>query len=322
MSFICKVDPYKLDAGVSIVSVDYEVATDSKMENIIRFSYNDTVNLRSIVFDYELEKGRTYYGRTRALLSTGPLDYGPISEFTYNPETNAEFMLTTPSPINTPTISTIFWTTEHPTSCFTLHATGFEVIGNSKLTKSVWEITDVMSGKTVTTLTTNTNLTSLFVDIELNPETQYRISLTYFADNDSASKTASLIITTGKQLTAEHIQGVSTVSDTIILKTTEQLPNSKHEWYLLDDNSNILNPEDTRESAVSSFTVDHTLLKTGSLYLLQTREINVLNPDAKYEYMAFKTNNSATYGLPGSFPYKLGYGSTTGSDLAVDNDSE
>lgn len=328
MALICSIKPHVLPDGVSIVSSSFEVATDPHMVDIILFSYNDTVNKEAIVFDFEPESGRSYYGRVSSILTTGPLSPGPIVELKYSRDNNG-MVLTTPSPVNTPLLTTKFWKTEHPPSCFTIEASGYEVIGNSTLSNVQWTITDILTGDVVHTYfdTLGTGVYGetprLYVDVMLDHNRQYQIDAIFTGDNDSASCRGSIIISTsGRIVNSRNVGAVSTSEDTTIIKDSSTFIQAQHEWYLLDEDSVRLNPAGTELSNVSSFTIDHTLLEKGKTYVLQSREVSDKNPHSKYEYLIFRTTPETTFGLPGEFPYKLGIGSTETVDLDIESDKE
>lgn len=319
---ICKISTFNLNPAVTIVNASYEVALDKEMTNLIASSYQDDVHTKSIIFDIIPEKGRTYYSRVSATLSSGPTEWGPVSEFVYDSQT-VTLYLKTPSVISTPILSTIFQRTEHPNTCFTVKATNYNAIGDSQQRYAYWSIIDVLTGEVITHKRTDVELDSFFVDINLDYNRIYNINCMFEGDNDDFSERGSLTIITGGELIRNFsLSVVSTVEDFTLFKDTLSKPNSIHEWRLYDEDSNILTTASEEESTVSSFNIRAAVLEKGKTYLLRGRIREPLDLSKRWKYFTFRTESDLNYGLPKPFPYKLGDGGELTSEITIETDKE
>jgi len=314
--------PSGIPQGDTIINTSYEVARDPEMKDIFLHSYNDTENKMFIVFDYEVKNGEVYYSRIKCQLESGPTDWGPIKRNVYN-ESVDKVYLTLPSPVNTPLLTTNFWETEHPHSVFVINSSPYETLGNSRIVKALWSITDLETGKVVARYEKLDNFYKFYVTEILEFNRQYKISCIYLGDNDNASREGSLIITTGDSLTLSK-RGLMINSKTpnVIVRDTYTEAESFHEWYILDKYGKVVNPEDTRLSSVASFTIPENLLRQSESYIVQTREAGDNVEDARFAYMVIRTSSNAVYGLPAPFPYKLGQGASGTSDIDLETDKE
>jgi hypothetical protein len=336
---ICKLTRFKLSPGETIINTSYEVSTNKDMTELLAFDYQNSVNKYSIIFDIVPEKGRTYYSRVAVTLNTGPTEWGPITEFTYKGD-DVSLYHTLPSVISTPVLSTSFWETEHPHGCFTIDATPYNAIGDSSHKYSIWNIIDVLTGEVVFTKTTDVGLTSLYVDVMLDHNRIYNINLIYFGDNNDKSERGSLTIVTSSELIKDfRLSSVSSAEDFTVIKDSKTTPVTRHEWYLYDSKSKILTKEEDQLTLTTSFNVKADWLEQGNTYLLQGRayteedetidfngvkddkdlKLTSLGYTERYKYFIFQTQSKANYGLPGTFPYKLGSGGNIGNDLEIDN---
>jgi len=310
-----------LNDGVTIVHTDYEIATDPNMENIIRYSYNDTVDKYMKSFDIDLEDGRTYYGRVRCMLSTGPLDYGDIIELKYTEENDVFSVL--PAPIETPVIITGYSKQEHPYGNFTVMSSEFKSIGDSKITRSYWIVKEVITGKVVDFERKTSVMNYYTCSKILKPKTQYEIGVIYKSNGQNWSKKGTIIITTGACLTNNSVLNmVTTENDTFIPKVATDEVTSKHSWFLYDRYANQINPESSETSVVSGITIDKSWLENGETYTLMGKELYPDGSDSEWKYLIFRTTPNNIYGLPNEFPYKLGTGAEEDSDRDVDNTKE
>ena len=297
--------PTSLGKDVSIINTSYEISKTEDMSDIFLFSYNDTDNKESIIFDYEPEEGKTYYGRVKCQLSTGPTAWGPVRPFEYD-EDNVELHMSTPSVINTPILSTLFWRNQHPHSCFTVKTSPFEVIGNSKHIKTIWLITDIVKKEVVYHKESTFALTELKVDFLLQYKTAYSIQAIFVADNGAVSNRGSLNIATGNGLIpnfGSHV--LSSKEDIVLMKENASKTNLQHEWYLYDENTSKLTSGSEELGTTTTFNVKKEYLKAGGLYLLQGK---TKDDGEEYKYFIFRTVGDAIYGLPKPFPYALGKG--------------
>ena len=310
-----------LEDGVTIIHTDYEIATDPNMENIIKFSYGDTVDKLMKSFDIDLQDGRTYYGRVRCTLSTGPLDYGEIVTLKYTEDSDVFSVL--PAPLETPTIITGYSKHQHPYGNFTLMASEFKSIGDSKLLRAYWSIKEVLTGKIVEYKVKDNMMQYFTCEPMLKPRTQYEIGLSYKSSGQSWSKHATLIITTCDKLTNDSVLNlVSTENDTFVPKLITAEVTSTHEWVLYDKYANQINPETTESSGVSGFTIDKTWLENGTTYTLMSREKYPDDSLSEWACLIFRTTPNNIYGLPNEFPYKLGTGAEENSDLDINTTEE
>jgi hypothetical protein len=291
----CSVDQESLQKGVTIISSDYEVATDKDMTNLVAHSYGEVGNEYSVIFDYELERGRDYYGRIRCILSTGPIDWGEPTKLTYDDDT-INFNMAIPSAINAPILNTIFWREEHPHTNFTIFGDEFTANGNTKHVETQWTITEIETGTVVLTRRSTVELRKLYVDIVLDFNKAYKIDAIYKSDNDGYSPRGGLVVSTTCPLVRDGTPTMMSEStDMIVYKNGVGRPNALHEWFLYDEENKVTQtyipgvPEVVGELTYSG--VDVSLLNP------------VIITDEKYN--AIKLGSENDYGLRIGFEYEL-----------------
>lgn len=187
----------QLEAGVTHIATDYQIATDLLFNNIVLSSIHDTVNLQTKIFNESLDPTIPYYLRTRALLSTGYTYYSNISKFTPKDVDRIEFDTDMPSVLGIPRITTTGSFNAHPITMFSINVEGFTSVGTATHEFTTYIIED-LDGMILWKREKSLDLTSIDVnDIVLKANTVYRMSAIFHASSGDVSQVSTVTFKTG-----------------------------------------------------------------------------------------------------------------------------
>jgi len=181
--------------GKTHLSTDWQIATDLLFNNVIVESLDDENYLNDRVFNTVLTAGVKYYGRARIKLDTGYGPWGNIDVFVVDDSNDITRTVSAPSRITPPTITTSSVFDKHTASFFTIYATGFSVVGNSKHIATNWMITDINNNIIWFSINDDDNLNSINVgNLLLDNNKIYNIKVSFVSDSGDVSQTTSKIL--------------------------------------------------------------------------------------------------------------------------------
>lgn len=88
------------------LATDWEISDSLKFDNILVSSYENYQYKRTIIFSENLDTNIRYYGRARALLTTGYTEWGNVHIFTMRNDSNLKPQDVFPTRVGTPIIKT------------------------------------------------------------------------------------------------------------------------------------------------------------------------------------------------------------------------
>lgn len=240
-----RINNLHLDSGVKHIATDWEVCDTIDFKNPILSSKMDKVNKDSIVFTELLDPNIKWYGRARALLSTGYTVWGNVDSFVTTIEDTLNVMNEFPSSIATPIVTTSSNKNYHDQTLFTIYAKGFEVIGNSTHTETSWIIDDI-EGNTIW-YDLNNQLYKEKIEVSsviLEPSSVYRVMAIF---HSSTGDTSSTGITTILTLNSSEINLLSYLDDVdaskelnLEINKIERVDTVKWEFYSFNNSNSYL----------------------------------------------------------------------------------
>lgn len=194
---VARVYNLQLEAGVTHIATDYQIATDLLFNNIVLQSNHDEVNLTTKIFNESLDPTVTYYLRTRCLLSTGYTYWNNISKFTPKDVDRIEFDTDMPTVLGVPRITSTGSLSTHPITMFSILVSGFTAVGTASHEATTYIIED-LDGVILWKREKSYELTSIDVnDIVLKPNTVYRINAIFHASSGDVSQVGTTTFKTG-----------------------------------------------------------------------------------------------------------------------------
>lgn len=150
----------ELEDPADHLATTWQISDDSSFQTVLAESVDDTVNLDKIVFTNIFpEYGKKYYGRARVRTRLGGWSvWNNLDVFTSENYDAIDNVYTLPSRISSPRMSSCYSkksatsTTpdlnQHPVVDFSIEATGYSVVTNSKHIATSWYI-ETMSGDVI-----------------------------------------------------------------------------------------------------------------------------------------------------------------------------
>lgn len=284
-----------LEEGVTHEATDWQVSDQPSFATKALESLGDKKNLSTIIFNEVLDPNIKWYARARARLSTGYTIWGNLDIFLPENDNVIDASEDLPSRIAVPQITTSSDPKDHDVSMFTIHANGFEVLGNGSLSATTWFIEDI-DGKVIWSSAYNTtDKTSIDItNVILKANQVYRIKVMFHSTSQDSSPIGCLTIKTSEnsdinlntyldwvepgepiELISNKIEGVNSVT-----------------WSLISVNDNIAKVLwSTVTQAPNEFTVTMptNILGADRLYLLK------IDPDKEglgSKFIPFRTRYS------------------------------
>ena len=290
MSISLRSTDLALSEGVTLISTDWQVATDISFspESIVEETLGDTVNTTVKIYPTVLDPDIKYYARCRMLLSTGYTAWGNIDVFTPEHIDDSYATLDIPTVVMHPTITTNSDPANHARFNVIISVSGFSVIGNSDL-ESVTYIIETIDGQHVWSSIDNSfNKQSIEVlGYILKPDTGYVIKAQFKSTTGDYSQLASLPIVTESQgrntvLTNLYSMTVGTTNNI----TTAQIVGANRITYTLYSMSDKVEQIwiTTKSSGdIYNAVLPPELLKYNNKYLLSVTS-NVFPTPALYQF--------------------------------------
>lgn len=222
---ILRIRSIDLDEQEKHLATDWEVSDTMNFTNVILRSVQNTKNLRSIIFQQELDPNTTYYGRARALTDRGYTEWGNLDVFHVINVVSLLENEDLPSNISIPIIKTssnrgYLEANEHDTSLFNIEVSGFSVVGNAKHRSTSYWIEDVYTNVIWCSPYNELEPTKCAVnDIILKPNSVYRIKAMFHSTSEDSSQIATYTIHTngGKSLDIPtYLDGLDVTKDNVI----------------------------------------------------------------------------------------------------------
>ena len=188
-----------LDDGVQHEATDWQVSDQPSFATRTLESLGDKKNLSTIIFNEVLDPNIKWYARARARLSTGYTIWGNLDIFLPENDNVIDASEDLPSRIAVPQITTSSDPKDHDVSMFTIHANGFEVLGNGSLSAATWIIEDVYGSVVWSSAYNTTDKTSIDItNIILKANQVYRIKVMFHSTSQDSSPMGCLTIKTSE----------------------------------------------------------------------------------------------------------------------------
>ena len=284
-----------LDDGVQHEATDWQVSDQPSFATRTLESLGDKKNLNTIIFNEVLDPNIKWYARARARLSTGYTIWGNLDIFLPENDNVIDASEDLPSRIAVPQITTSSDPKDHDVSMFTIHANGFEVLGNGSLSATTWIIEDVFGSVVWSSAYNTTDKTSIDItNVILKANQVYRIKVMFHSTSQDSSPIGCLTIKTSENsdinlntyldwvepgepidLVSNKIEGVNSVT-----------------WSIISVNNNIaktLWSTVTQAPVEFKVTMPTNILGDDSLYLLK------IDPDKEglgSKFIPFRTKYS------------------------------
>ena len=301
-----------LDDGVQHEATDWQVSDQPSFATRTLESLGDKKNLSTIIFNEVLDPNIKWYARARARLSTGYTIWGNLDIFLPENDNVIDASEDLPSRIAVPQITTSSDPKDHDVSMFTIHANGFEVLGNGSLSATTWIIEDVFGSVVWSSAYNTTDKTSIDItNIILKANQVYRIKVMFHSTSQDSSPIGCLTIKTSENSDIN----LNTYLDWVDPGEPIDLVSNKIEgvnsitWSIISVNNNIaktLWSTVTQAPAEFKVTMPTNILGNDSLYLLK------IDPDKEgvgSKFIPFRTKYS-------------GVVEETAPELVVPEDSE
>lgn len=209
-----KITQLTLPSGVTHVSTDWEVSTSIVFDtdNLVNSSYLDTINLNNIMFDNDLDPGVQYYGRARALLTTGYTVWGNIDVIMPTYIQDNDIRVESPSYINVPSLTTDSIQTSHDTMLFKLIATNYNAYGTAAHDSTSWFLEDMKGNVIWQSIYNNIYKDSIpVVGIMLKSNNIYRARAIFHGSSGDSSQISTYTFITNNYLTVKINSDLNTL---------------------------------------------------------------------------------------------------------------
>jgi len=286
------VNQLALNANETLEAMDYELSDTIDFSNIINSSYEDYDNLNGILFPDNLELGKKYWVRARALLNTGYTIWSNLYAFYAKDINDIPLNINIPSSVNTPKFveNTIF-NRSRPTM-FELKIEESSVANVNGVFETTWWIED-LNGKVVWSLKdSQTNKYSVYVDsVILKSNRIYVAKVMVRTGSDDVSNVGSMLMRVSYDSRVRLETSIYdldvTIDNEIITKFIPNVTGLKFEIIgkKNGDYSNIVNGEVT----TNSFILPANTLIVNASYLLGI-SLLIDGTYTEYTYFHFVTS--------------------------------
>lgn len=186
----------QLDDPASLIKTKWELSDTRNFSHIIAKS-EDNQHKYAILFNIDLDPSITYYARAQCLLTTGWTNHSNLDVVEVKLSGLSGYKNSImPSKISTPIISTNSDMNNHDVSNFIITANGFDRVGLSEHTETIFFITD-LDNNVVWYKITYTDLNSIEVNnVILEDGGVYRIHAIFGSSSDDFSQIGSMTIKT------------------------------------------------------------------------------------------------------------------------------
>lgn len=197
---ILRIKELQLEEDKQHIATDWQVSDTLNFSNILLESIEDRNSLYTKIFHTNLDPKVQYYGRARALLSTGYTYWGNLDVFNVEDTVDIGRSEDMPTRVGIPIINTFVGVKpcdvlKHDATAFTIVAGGFDVIGNATHKSTSWIIEDIYGNVVWCSLEDELNKESIFVEnIILRADKVYRIKVMFHTTSDDASQIATKTI--------------------------------------------------------------------------------------------------------------------------------
>lgn len=289
----------KLEGQVQVksdlIAMDWEVSDTMNFSNVVLRSVQNKTNLRSIVFNKNLDPNKKWYGRARALLSTGYTEWGNLDVFVVDNTVLLTDNQDLPSNISIPLIKTRnsvgnLLADTHDTTLFDIVVSGFSVVGNAKLKSVSYWIEDIYSNVVWSSPYDEVHVEYINVsDVILKQNSVYRIKAMFHSTSGDSSQIATYTIRTnggGHIDLITFMDNIEANMDTVLeFNTDTKFTIATWEIIAYDDSS--AQPIWTsRTNKLNFVTVPANTLNAKTSYLLR---IGLDTDDPSFRTVRFKT---------------------------------
>ena len=197
---ILRIKELQLEEDKQHIATDWQVSDTLNFSNILLESIEDRNSLYTKIFHTNLDPKVQYYGRARALLSTGYTYWGNLDVFNVEDTVDIGRSEDMPTRVGIPIVNTFVGVKpcdvlKHDATAFTIVAGGFDVIGNATHKSTSWIIEDIYGNVVWCSLEDELNKESIFVEnIILRADKVYRIKVMFHTTSDDASQIATKTI--------------------------------------------------------------------------------------------------------------------------------
>lgn len=286
---VLNINEIKLDDQQQHLATEYEVADNKAFYKPVLASGVDNVNLRGIVFNEILDPNIKYYGRARALLSTGWTIWCNIDVFIPKAIEDLNQLDELPTKVAIPVLVTTCNANAHDATLFNIYATGFSVVGTANHLSTSWFIEDMITGKIVwKRLEDDINKSSVYVnDIILEADRVYRIRAVFNTNSNDSSQISTRTIRIGSNSLvelSEYLDDINVANDNeLVIGNIEGCKNV--EWEILFSKDSIVSSIWYTTTKGFTATLPANTLSKSELYILRIKD-DVSN---LWKYYTFST---------------------------------
>lgn len=297
---ILRIRQLDLDDQVDHIATDWQVSDTVNFSNIICNSVQNSKNIRSIIFNKDLDPNIKYYARARALLSTGYTEWGNLDIFTVDNTVQLDQNDDLPSNISIPKIKTKnekgdLKANKHDTTLFDIVVSGFSVVGNATLSSTSYWIEDIHGNVVWSHIYNTVNKNQISVqDIVLKANSVYTIKAVFHSTSNDSSQIASYTIYTnggsGIEVTSYLDNIDPSIDNNLEISSLDNVKSVT--WELISYIDNYTQSIWKKETTTNKFTtvIPRDTLQYSSNYLLKVT-VN-FNDDSKNlgsKFIAFTT---------------------------------
>ena len=304
---ISSLTPFTTMEGAGLVATDFWLYSDEARTVLLEERLNNRVgDITKVIWNEKAVAGRKYYGVARVLLETGPTEKVNCEVAVVSNDGVDLDATTMPSPINPPSISSIYDQNCFPQTQFKVVGSKYEVVGNSTHLESIWSITNSITGQLVHEERKTTSLYDFECYKVLDYNTPYVISVQYRGSNNDVSVKTSYPVMVAKKTSKKAIPVVLADESNLIFTLDDDLEYVATTTVKL---SNIASGETyTHVFNGTNISVPHTEMADYGSYMATT--IVTLNdgtvlPARHHVFIRIKEE---PYGFPQGFPYVVGLG--------------
>lgn len=272
-------------------ATQWQIASDISFRNLIVDTGPDKNMKTSISFNMTLDPNSVWYARARMFLSTGATVWGNVNIFTPHTQDLLDLTNDLPSKISVPQVYTSSNQKSHDVSAFTIHATGFEVVGDATHVSTSWIIEDINSKVIWSSLYNTICKNSIDIaSIILKPNSVFRLKVMFHSSSNDTSPIGCYTIRTSDSRDIEVLTYLDVIDITSPLKLRiakiEGVTNVTWEIYTIVDGISKIAIKTTTEDF--STVIDTNILESDTLCLLK---VSTDKKELGSKFIPFRTSS-------------------------------